>query len=185
MQMVPKEKPSPRLLNTVVPDSYAVAPTTAATTKSALLRGALFSGNGLAIFVGLILGCFGIAGAGWLHERQMRAQREAPVPPTLLAASTESVSSSIHEITPPAPLTVGMGRDQIHVSAISLGHPRLAVINGQSAGEGEYVSVRSDIARVQVKLKVIRIADGTIELSDGTQTIIARLAQPSPREKTL
>lgn len=176
MQLVPQEKPSPRLLNTVVPDSFGAGAATPATPDSALGRGALFSGNGLAIFVGLTLGCLLVAGAGWLHQRHIHAQREAPVPPTLLTTSTGSVSSSVHEVATPAPIMVEIGRDQIRVSAISLGHPRLAVINDQQVGEGDFVSVRSTVARVQVRLKVMKIADGRIELSDGTQTIVARLA---------
>lgn len=71
---------------------------------------------------------------------------------------------------------VQMSADHIRVSAISLGHPRLAVINDQQVGEGDFVAVHAPTARFEVKLKVIRIADGRIDLSDGSQTIVARLA---------
>lgn len=180
MQMVPQEKPSPRLLNTVVPDSYG-ADTQAAgpNGRSALLKGALFSGNGLAIFVGLIIGCVLVVGGGWLHERHARAERNKPVAPTLLAASTSSVSSSAHEVAPPAPIMVQIRAENIRVSAISLGHPRMAVINDQQVGEGDFVNVRAPTARFQIKLRVTRIADGLVELNDGTQTIVIRLSLPN------
>lgn len=177
MQLLPQEKPSPRLLNTVVPDSYGLASQpTSPQSRSALLKGALFSGNGLAIFVGLILACFLVAGANWLHERKMRADRIAPVPPTLMPASTSSISSSAQEVAPPAPIMVRISAENIRVSAISLGHPRLAVINDQQVAEGDLVAIRASPARIQVKLRVTKIADGRVELTDGTQTIVTQLS---------
>lgn len=184
MQLLPQEKPSPRLLNTVVPDSYRPATATSGPkSRSALLRGALFSGNGLAIFVGLIIACFLVAGANWLHERKMRAERAAPVAPTLIAASTSSISSSTEEVAPPAPIMVQISAASIRVSAIALGHPRLAVINDQQVTEGDLVTVRASPARVQVTLRVTKIADGRVELTDGTQTIVTQLSLAMAKPK--
>lgn len=177
MQMVPKDKPPPRLLNTVVPD---VTPAAADERgNSALSRSRLFSGNGLAIFVGLAVGCLGLGGAGWWHDRHVATDRAASMAPVLTTASTGTVTSSKHEASPPAPIIVQISSDQIRVTAISLGHPRLAVINEQQVGEGDFVKVHAPTVRTETKLQVMKIADGQIDLSDGSQTIVARLTIPA------
>ncbi len=100
--------------------------------------------------------------------------------PVLVAASTDSVSSSAFESATPAPIVVQIAAEHIRVTAISLGHPRLAVINGQQVGEGDFVKIRAP-TRVEVQLQIVKIADGRIELSDGTQIISARLALAQPK----
>ena len=180
VKMLPQNKPSPRLLNTVVPDSsWSAAKEGGGETRSALRGKSLFSGNGLAIFVGLLLGCFLLTGAGWFYNR---AEHRAAAAPILIGAATVSVSASEHELVPLAPIMVQIAAEHIRVSAISLGHPRLAVINGQQLGEGEFLSVHAPTVRVEMKLQVKKIADGRIELSDGTQIITARLSLPDVRK---
>jgi hypothetical protein len=73
-----------------------------------------------------------------------------------------------------------MRADLLHVTAISLGHPRLAIINGQQVAEGERITVHTPTASVALSLKVLRIGDRRIDLSDGSQEITARLELPSP-----
>jgi hypothetical protein len=170
MQLLPQEKPSPRLLNTVVPDLSATATPEPPRTRSALLKGALLSGNGLAIFSGLLLGCFVIAGAGWLHARHTRAQDDRPAAPIEPPAATPEMAAS------PSQTVVEIRADDIRVTAISLDQPRLAVINAQQLGEGDFLNVRTPSAQYQVKLRVVKIADGAVELNDGAQSIVARLA---------
>lgn len=185
MRVVPHEKPSPRLLNSVAPEplaSVTEAPT--GHGRSALGRGAFFRGNGLAIFGGLLLGGGLLAAAGWLHDRHIAAERTASMQPILHTVATDSVSSSADRAATPAPILVQISDAHIRVTAISLGHPRLAVINNQHVGEGDFVSVHAPTVRVQVKLRVTKIGDGRIELSDGTQTIIAHLAVPALKCKT-
>lgn len=183
MRVLPKEGESARLLNTVVPDFPSAPVPDDGDGRSRLRRGVLFSGNGLAIFIGLLMGGMLFGGAGWLHSRHIAAQREAAMAPVLVAASTESVSSSASESATPAPIVVQIAAEHIRVTAISLGHPRLAVINGQQVGEGDFVKIRAPTVRVEVKLQVVKIADGRIDLSDGTQIITARLALP-PQKRT-
>jgi hypothetical protein len=65
--------------------------------------------------------------------------------------------------------------DLIHVSAISLGDPRMAIINGRLVGEGEQITLHPPKAPVAVSLRLRKISDGEIELSDGAQVIKARL----------
>lgn len=78
---------------------------------------------------------------------------------------------------------VQIGAEHIRVSAISPGHPRLAVINHQQVGEGDFVIVHAPTVRFEVKLQVVKIADGRIDLSDGSQTIVARIALPGKSKR--
>jgi hypothetical protein len=100
----------------------------------------------------------------------------------LLTVATRSISTSLHAITTPAPIVVQISADVIHVSAIALGHPRLAVINGRSVAEGDSITVHTPSRAVAVTLRVVKIADGRIDLTDGTQVITTRLSVPAPTQ---
>ncbi|MBA2744077.1 MAG: hypothetical protein H0U43_07205 [Chthoniobacterales bacterium] len=182
MRIIPNDGDSARLLNTVVPDIRA-ASANDSQRASQLKRGG-FWGNGVAIFIGLAAAVLIVGGATWLHERRVAADRAAAMTPVLLPTSTDSVSSSEEPLAAPAPIMVQISADDIRVSAISLGHPRLAVINGQQVSEGDFVTVHTPTVRVEVKLKVVKIADGEIHLSDGSQTMVARLRVPEGNSKT-
>jgi hypothetical protein len=169
MRIIGKSSPSPRLLNTVVPD---VAPTKAdpPTGRFSLKGSSLFSGNGMAIFVGIAVGVaiFSILGITYTRHQSQKDQKEtgAPAP-----AVTSNLSSVAESSDPAASILAG----QINVTAISLGEPRLAIVNGKQVTEGESITISSAGQSAAVSLKVVKIADGRIELSDGTQVITARL----------
>lgn len=74
---------------------------------------------------------------------------------------------------PPAPV-VKISPDAVHVTAISLGNPRLAIINGKQLGEGD------ELVASAARLRITKISDGEIELSNGAQVILARLETPKP-----
>lgn len=176
MRLISQKLPAPRLLSTVVPDLHEKPPERVS-MRSRLKSVSLFSGNGRAIFIGLVAGAVLICAVGILYKRNQAARRQAEEARQLMAVSTHSISS-------PEPIVVKISADLIHVSAISLGHPRLAIINGQLVAEGERITVHAPSASVAVTLKVVRIGDGQIELSDGTQVIKARLeVAPPPRIK--
>lgn len=63
-----------------------------------------------------------------------------------------------------------------NVTSILLGNPSLAVINGRSYMEGEFVKLPKSIAGVRVRVQ--RIVDGAVELQAGEQSIAARLRRP-------
>ena len=67
----------------------------------------------------------------------------------------------------------------VRVSAIALGHPRLAVINGKTIAEGDRVTLQAPNAAVALILRVVKIGDGSIDLSDGTKLFSAQLTIPS------
>jgi hypothetical protein len=167
MRIIWKSSPSPRLLNTVASDvagNKAEPPTGKFSLKSA----SLFSGNGRAIFVGIVVGVaiFAILGVTYTRHQSQKRQREADKQGGPIALSNRTGASG------PSALIL---TNQIQVSAISLGEPRLAIVNGKQVTEGESISVTIPDPLTTVRLRIVRIADGRIELSDGTQVITARL----------
>jgi hypothetical protein len=119
---------------------------------------------------------------GFLVKRHPATRIEAPVERKLLAVETDAVSSAAHPKEPPAAHRVQVTQDLLRVTAISLGHPRLAVINGTQVAEGDFITVQSTAARsVTINLRVLKIGDGRIDLTDGTQVIQAHLAIPGAR----
>ena len=180
MELVPS-KLSERRLSSIAPEPTRLEDREEVADSPFQPRGSrLFNGNGRAIFVGLLVGAFLVSAAGYGLIRHERAKREAMSIPKLLNVVTHTVSGSPHTVTTPAPVVVQLSTDVIRVTAIALGHPRLAVINGRSVTEGDTVTVHTPNHAVAVTLRVVKIADGRIDLTDGTQTVSARLVVPTP-----
>jgi hypothetical protein len=164
MRIIRKSSPSPRLLNTVASDvagNKAEPPTGRFSLKSA----SLFSGNGRAIFLGIIVGAaiLSILGIFYTRHQSEKHQREADAHAPAITTSNLSSAESA---------------SQIHVSAISLGEPRLAIVNGKQVTEGDSIAISIPNQADAVTLRVVKIADGRIDLSNGTQRITARLETP-------
>ena len=176
MRVLSRKTPAPRLLSSVVPE-VRERPAEPVSMKSRLQGASLFSGNGRAIFIGIVLGAVILSTISVVYVRRQATRSRAQDERKLLAVST-------HSISPSEPIVVKISADQIHVSAISLGHPRLAIINGRQVGEGEQITIHTPAASVAVSLRVMKISDGQIQLSDGTQLITARLELvPPPKIK--
>jgi hypothetical protein len=65
--------------------------------------------------------------------------------------------------------------DMIHVTAISLGQTKLAIINGKQLAEGNELAVPA------ARLRIVKISDGQVELSNGSQVIKASLETSKPK----
>ena len=177
MRVILQKTPTPRLLSSVVPELREQQPERVS-MKSRLKSVSLFSGNGRAIFFGILLGAVLLSAISILYVRRQAARRHDEESRKLLAVST-------HSISPPEPIVIKISADVIHVSAISLGHPRLAIINGQLVGEGELMTIHTPSAAIALSLRVVKISDGQIQLSDGTQVITARLQlMPASKPKS-
>jgi hypothetical protein len=177
MRLISKVTPTPRLLSTVVPDIREKAQERVS-MRSRLKSVSLFTGNGRAIFLGLVAGAFLICTIGVLYKRQQAARQRAEEERRMVTVSTQSVS-------PAEPIVIQISADVIHVTAISLGHPRLATINGRNVAEGEFITIHTPAANIAVTLRVVKISDGRIELSNGPQMITARLEiPPAPHQKS-
>ena len=159
----------------MVPDLHTESSPHHPSTKSRLKGAALFSGNGWAIFLGMFAGAALLTLIGVLYSRHRAAVQYEEAQRKLLPAATQSVFPFQHPEASPAPITVQLHAGLIHVTAISLGHPRLAIINNQQVSEGALLAVHPPGTSVTLTLKVLKIGDGRIELSDGTQVIVARL----------
>lgn len=172
MRIVSKDAPSPRLLNTVAPELRKTAASEEPPPARFSLKGAsLFSGNGRAIFIGIAVGAVVLSVISVVYERHQtaRQQKEAE----MRSRGVDSLSSQ--HITPtPVPIMVQIDTSQIRVSAISLGEPRLAIINGKQVLEGESITLQATPA-ITVNLRVVKIADGQVNLTDGNQVITVRL----------
>lgn len=176
MRLLSTTTPAPRLLNTVAPEvREGGASTEDSGLRARLKSGAFFSGNGPAIFVGIFLGAVVLLTIGFIYERRQAAKENEEAARKLMMVTATSVSSSPQTVATPAPLIVQISLDLLHVTAISLGHPRLAVINGQQVAEGDRIMVHTPTTSVAVSLLVVKIADGRIDLSDGLHVMTARL----------
>jgi hypothetical protein len=179
VHLIPNKMPAPRLLSSVVPEIRQRTASGDEPGSRFVLKGVgIFCGNGRAIFVGILAGVALISTAGWIFSRHNFVDRESAAIRKLIHATTHSVSASPHSTATPAPIMVQISSDVLHVSAIALGHPRLAVINGKQVGEGDTVTIHTPIRSVAVTLRVVRIADGRIDLSDGVHVFTARLTVP-------
>ncbi|MFN2509611.1 MAG: hypothetical protein ABR589_12670 [Chthoniobacterales bacterium] len=164
MNVIPNTAPSPRLLITA---ALEVAPTKSpkGDSKHKLKGTGLFTGNGRAIFVGLFVGAVAVIGVGYAYNRH----RESASSTAILAPSVAQLP-----VAPVAP-TVPVGPELLRTTSISLGQPRLAVINGKALTEGESLTVKT-AGGIAVDLRVVRITDGQVELANGSQIVTSRLS---------
>jgi hypothetical protein len=171
----------PRLISSLAPDSSGTPSSNDDVDSPFALGGArMFTGNGRAIFVGIVAGAIVISIAGSFYHRRHRLTEEEVHVPKILPAITERVFDSTRPNATPLPMVVRVDADVVRVSAIVLGHPRLAVVNGRTVAEGDSIVVHTPTRAVAVTLRVVKISDGQIDLSDGTQVMAARLSIPLP-----
>jgi hypothetical protein len=164
MRLVPHATPPPRLLKTAL--EQPERPPGGGQAESDLTTDSGFSGTDRAIFTAIVLGAVLLCTIAIIHWRQRTPVQRAKDDGKLSAVSTPIVTDKP---------TATISADLIHVSAISLGNPRMAIINGRLVGEGEQITLRPPGAPVAVSLRLRKISDGEIELSDRSQIIKARL----------
>lgn len=161
-------------------DATDSRPTTDASESPFVLKGAnTMSGNSRWLFMGAMIGALVLSIGGIVFNRYRDGNGESLYPPKFIKARTQSLGAP-GSMAPPAPIVVQLSVDMIRVSAIALGHPRLAVINGRTVTEGDSVTLQAKDSAVALILRVNKIGDGAIELTDGKQMFSAQLAIPSP-----
>jgi hypothetical protein len=183
MQLVPNQIPPERLLTSM--EAQESTPDEAASDSPFVLKGAgMMSGNGRWIYIGLLIGAMVISIGGLIFGRHAQSEGDRFGLPTFIKARTHHLAEP-GSAEPPAPIVISLSTDMVRVSAIALGHPRLAVINGKTVAEGDSVTLQAPNASVALILRVVRIGDGSIDLSDGKKMFSAQLTIPSPpRPKT-
>ncbi len=185
MELIPSKLPERRVITSLEAAPSSTEPLGAEDESPFTLKGSqVFSANGRAIFIGMLVGAVLISLGGFAYVKREREKRQAMEVPRRFTSAIDKAITTTSGNTAPAPMIVNIS-DSIHVSAIALGHPRLAVINGRAVAEGDWITVHTPTRAVTVKLRVLKIADGGIELTDGTQIIRAQLeiATPTPREQ--
>lgn len=183
MDILPTKLPAPRLLSSIAP--APAQKESAANDKDVsgarLSRGGLFSGSSRWWFLGLLIGGGIVAFAGHgLHERYV-TYREHERELRLLKVATQNLAAAPHSAETPYPIMIQYSPEMLQVSAIALGHPRLAVINGRALAEGDPLVLHTPTHNVAVTLYVQRITDGHVDLSDGMHTVTAHLAVPTTK----
>jgi hypothetical protein len=174
MRIVLPATPAPHLLKTALEQQER--PREEDHAEPGLTTDSSFSGKDRAIFAAIILGAILLCTVAVIHWRQRTATQPAP----RKDPEAPSVSTPIVAAAPNGKIIA----DQIHVSAISLGDPRMAIINGRLVGEGEQITLHPPGATAAVTLQVRKIFDGEVELGDGAQVIKARLElAPTPQRK--
>lgn len=185
MEIAPNQDVAPRLLDSDVCGFKAIVddePANVANVK----RSGIF-GSRPAIFIGIIVGALLICGLAVFFATRPSAEPETPAKSERLIPVSGTPSPVIVATPPPLwpsrATSIEVTPDMLKVSAISLGHPRLAVINHQQVAEGDWVTVQTANARVAVKLHIIKILDGRIELNVGNQTITVPITQLNLKRK--
>jgi hypothetical protein len=182
MQLVPNQVPPERLISSM--DAQESTSTEEASESPFVLKGAgMMSGNGRWIYIGLLIGAMVVSVGGLIFGRHAQKEGDQFRFPTFIKARTHHLAEP-GSAEPPAPIIIQLSTDMVRVSAIALGHPRLAVINGKTVTEGDSVTLQAPNAQVALILRVVKIGDGSINLSDGKKMFRAQLTIPSPARPT-
>jgi hypothetical protein len=179
MQLVPDKMPRPRLLNSIDPDE---------TVSGADSRGSVSLSKGTAapssnrrwFYIGIFSGGAALSIFALTFAQHDGDQGNHFGFPTFIKARTRDLAAAPASAASPAPIVIELSNDMVRVSAISLGHPRLAIINGKAVTEGDSVTLQAPKSPIGVSLRVVRIGDGSIDLSDGRKLFSARLTIPTP-----
>ena len=178
MQLVPNQIPPERLITSM--EVQERTPVEDASDSPFVLKGAgMMSGNARWIFVGAMLGAMLLSVGGIIFTHYRDKDGEQLHFPTFIKARTNNLAAPGSN-EPPPPIVIQLSADMVRVSAIALGHPRLAVINGKTVTEGDSVALQAPNSAVALILRIVKIGDGSIELSDGKQTFSAQLTIPTP-----
>src|ERR1700682_4111481 len=161
MHLIPSRMPPPRLLSSAARDvSETLQPIDDSNVHFKLKGESLLFGNIRAILVGIAVGGILLWGAGALFDRYHGLKQDEMHVSKVLRVVTSGVSGPPHSNATPRPVIVQIDSDLLRVSAIVLGHPRLAVINGRSVAEGDNLVVHAPTRAVAITLHVLSISDG-------------------------
>jgi len=177
MQLVPNQLPRQRLIMSMEAQESHI-PVESSDSPFVLKGVGMMSGNSRWIFIGALIGVILLALGGIVFTRYADNKSQPLPSPTFIKARTRSLGAAGSN-TPPAPIVIQLSADMVRVSAIALGHPRLAVINGKTVTEGDGIALQAPDSSIALILRVVRISDGSIDLSDGKQLFSAQLTIPS------
>ena len=175
MQIIPNDKSSPRLLESAAVDFRRDSSPNSERPRHKLSRSG-GPARGRAILFGLLLGGLVIAGGGYFSHQRESVEHQFASVRRFFAVRTQSVFLTKPAGNEGGPLSVQIDPSMIRVTAIALGHPRLAIINGKEVTEGDALTLTSRGGGISVTLRVVNIVEGRIELTDGTHVVTAPLS---------
>ena len=176
MQVIPNIKASPRLLNSAAVEVRSAPGAAGKSSRHKLKRASGGGGNGRAIFMGLLLGGLLVAAVSYCLTRKESVEDQLASVRRFLAVRTRSVAVIQAPSDKAGPLRVHIDASMLRVTAIALGHPRLAIINGKEVTEGDSLTLNSPDGSISVKMRIVNIVEGRLELTDGTQIVTAPLS---------
>ena len=174
MQVIPNIKAPPRLLESAAVEVKSAGGEAGPASRHKLKRSGS-SGGGRAIFNGLLLGALAVAAGGYFSQSGEAVEHQLASVRRFFAVRTSTVVVVKPEGTG-GPLRVQIDPSMLRVTAIALGHPRLAIINGKEVTEGDSLTLNSPDGSISVTLRIVNIVEGRIELTDGTQVMTAPLS---------
>src|SRR5437868_1146782 len=96
MNLIPR-RPQARLFTSMEVEDSSENSTTSAKDSAFVLKGSgIFTGNGRAIFAGILGGIFLVSVAGWIFREHLRTHHELDPIRQLMGVATRSVSRSPH-----------------------------------------------------------------------------------------
>jgi hypothetical protein len=179
MRVIPSPLATPpRLISSVAPEVLKAAASEDEPEMRIALKGSgIFCGDARWMFLGLFLGALTLCIAGQIFSQHVYAKREVKALRELVPVAMKSLSAAPHPLSTPARIIAQVNPALLHVSAIALGHPRLAIINGKELQEGDRLTMHIGNNAGAVTLTVLKISDGRAELTDdGVHIITATLA---------
>jgi len=181
MHLVPNRIDEERVLSSVIQEGST--PDRNDAESPFVLKGAgVLSGSARWIFIGILVGALVLSVLGFIFGREGAREREQIAFHKLMGVATHSLAASPDSVATPAPVIVQLSADMVRVTAIALGHPRLAVINNKPVAEGDTIVVHAPTRSVALTLRIVKISDGWIDMSDGTQVFTARLTVLPPTQ---
>lgn len=178
MKLVPRELPPPRLLETAAVEQPEEHVTLGRWKGRSRLVGPVRFSSSRAIVFTILSVIVALAAADCSLKYQGVLGEEFTAVRKFLAVRTRSVAVPT-TLDPSSDVAVHLSPKLLRVTAIALGHPRLAIINGEEVVEGQYVTV--DAPGMTIQLRVVEIRDGIIELANGSQILTARLPEQAAR----
>jgi hypothetical protein len=120
-----------------------------------------------------MLAALGLLLSTFAYSRFHPRRTQEAVAPELVAIPSTHPHSSPVPVPPPQPdPDMMINLETIHITAISLGNPSIALINGQQMAEGDELVLPPSKSGQEINLRVAKIADGRVEFTNGGGQVI-------------
>lgn len=167
LHIVPRDTPTPRLVESATTETNQPVPSVSPPDRGqpvARGSGLTFAGSILLIAVAFTVGLSYLLEKRWPHHSTSASQAE-----TEATANADALSSGGQ-----------LKAEMLHVTAVSLGASRLAVVNGKPVAEGEFVLVPTSSGAAQVRVR--KIEDGVVHFLYGQEQIDVKVNSTDTRK---